>query len=251
MEDLKILVREGKNAEIKEKLKDMNIYTLLDIHGENLLHWAGVYNNAEICEYLIEEKKLHVNLQNFRSTTPLYYAASKNSKEAIKVMLKYNANPRIRSGFSGKFPSEITTDSEIRILLYEAENKIPIDYENNVLKVKEGRSLYQSYKYRLYMLNLMNLNYLNNNLPQEVKQRFYGNFEVLENLKILYTEKGIQGVADHVQWLYDDYLNFKDEEKVCLYCNAIADKRCSKCKKVYFCNTECQKKCYLLHKFDC
>ncbi len=59
-------------------------------------------------------------------------------------------------------------------------------------------------------------------------------------------DEGLKKLKEH--YLQIDYYNI---EKLCLNCNAKTIKRCSKCKKVYFCNLECQKKCYLLHNFDC
>jgi len=253
MNELKLLIQENKNSEFKEKLEiilqDKSIYSILDVHGENLLHWAGAYNNPELCEYLIKDKKLHVNLQNFRSATPLYYAAMQNSKEAVIMLLKYHANPCIRSGFSGEFPSESTNNLEIRDLLHQAENLIPLDY-NNQLKVKYGRSLYLTYNYRLYMNNLADLNYLTNILPEEVKQRYYGGFYI-PKLKPLFDEHGIEAVAIYVQQSYEQYYNFIETEKTCLYCHKIATKRCSKCHEVYFCDSQCQRECLLFHKYDC
>ncbi len=251
MEELKLLIKEAKNEEFKNR--NINVYKYLDIHGENLLHWACAFNNAEICEYLIVEKKLHINLENFRGTTPLYYAAMKNSKEAINVMLKYNANPRIRSGFSGQFPSEVTTNPEIETSLKQAEENIPIYKYESVCVVRNNVSLYKSYKYRKYMAYLTNLNYFNNTLPEEVKQRFYGGIVIFEKLHTIFKEQGIEKLASYVQSIYDDYLNTipNYEGKICLNCNKDATKKCSKCQKVYFCDRTCQTECHLFHKYDC
>lgn len=252
MEELKILIKNKQNKEFKIQLKDRSAYDLMDTHGENFLHWCCTFNNAELCEYLIIEKKLHVNLENYRHATPLYYAAMNNNLEVIKIMLKYHANPRIRSVFSGKFPSEIATDIEIKKLLQEAENLIPFcNYENYEPILRENVSLYKGYKYRLYMAYLSNLNYFNSTLSEEVKNR--NGIQIFPEIKSIFQQSGIIAAANYVQQVYEDYLqiDYYNIEKLCLNCNAKTIKRCSKCKKVYFCNLECQKKCYLLHNFDC
>ena len=41
-------------------------------------------------------------------------------------------------------------------------------------------------------------------------------------------------------------------DKWCLYCdNRNCEKKCSKCKSVYFCNEHCQKKTWKIHKKHC
>ena len=51
--------------------------------------------------------------------------------------------------------------------------------------------------------------------------------------------------------IYVDGLD-KNETMFCLNCRTTENlKKCSKCKKVYFCGVECQKKCHKLHRFDC
>ena len=76
------LAKEGKFDELKEQTKEFdNLSTILAPHGENLLHWAAAKNNVDAIEYLIS-KKCYVNMVNYYGASPLYYAASKNSKEA-------------------------------------------------------------------------------------------------------------------------------------------------------------------------
>lgn len=61
---------------------------------------------------------------------------------------------------------------------------------------------------------------------------------------------------------YDTNSDYEDEIKIenfvptydkwCLNCGAKDAKgRCSKCKSVYFCNADCQKKCWPVHKKHC
>jgi hypothetical protein len=230
---------EKSNSKIIELIREKNVYELIYVNGENLLHWASVSNNCEIAEYLLTVKKIHVNLENYRFTTPLYYATMKGNLEVIKVLMGHNANTAIRSGFSGMFPEDIVETKELLDL-------VKIDHE-----IKENKFLH--YGYRLYMFWLSNLNYFHNR-----NKNMVSGVVIIPEAKQLY-EQGIEKLANECQKIYEHYLQyvvlFKNNllnSKVCLSClkeNNI--KKCSRCKSVYFCNVECQKNAHILHKFDC
>src|SRR5579862_635608 len=275
-DELKSLIEENtpeSNQRIIEFLIDKNLYTLLSPNGENLLHWASAFNNVTICEYLLN-KNIHINTNNFRGATPLYYAAMKNSIDAVKILSKYNANPRIRSGFSNLFPIEITTNQEIKILLQTLDDKIipfagyPDETNRNSEIYKKNKfSMFVAYKHRFYMFWLMNLNhfinpYNHNNLGATIS----------EEAETIFLNKGIESLAKQCQIYYENFLkllekeffptfelekkyNLKDQKvniERCLYCDMIKNlKRCGKCKSVCFCGKECQKKAHMLHKYDC
>ena len=133
---------EKSSEEVIEWLKDADIYRLLDRDGENLLHWAVAFNNVSIAEYLLKERNFHPNIRNFRGTTPLYGCLT-NAEAVVEVLLKYHAQPRMRSGFSGLFSIEITTSDSLRAKL----------------QVEPLANHYKAYKYRLYMYWLMNLDH--------------------------------------------------------------------------------------------
>lgn len=239
---LKILIEKNDddaNASIIESIKNLDVYTLIYPHGENLLHWAGAFNNVQIIEHLLANKKIHINLENYRGATALYYAAMKNSKDSCDILIKYNANPSIRSGFSGLMPEDVTTDDAVK-------NIVAID---KTLK----NNLFVYYKYRLYMFWLSNLNYLNNKYKHTISDMI-----TIPNAIEIFENNGIKSLADKCQEIYDDYLNvvklFKENKlnKMCLTCNKTSIlKRCSGCKKVWFCNKECQLIANKLHKYDC
>lgn len=150
MDTLKDLIEKKQNEQVISLIKDKNIYEdeFIDLNGENLLHWAAAFNNVEICQFILENEMIHVNLSNYRGTTPLYYGAMRNSIGAIKILLNFNANPRIRSDFSGKFPFEITDNDEVKKLLIQANELIPLTDYNLTLKLKKTSNHYSSYKYR-------------------------------------------------------------------------------------------------------
>jgi hypothetical protein len=219
-------------------------------HGENLLHWAGAYDNAEICEFLIDKLKVPVDLENSRSATPLYYATMQNSVNSTRVLLKYHADPRVRSGFSGKFPHEITKNDEIKEMLLETEKNVPIDYDNNY-SVKEGRTLVQAYNFRLhrYYLSILTASFLKLNKRSSISDIN----EIKSASKIFkkYSYAEIKSKYEEIQNQYIEGINDNNVD-TCLYCRKNIDlKRCSKCKKAYFCDRKCQINANDLHKFDC
>ena len=123
-----------ENLKIISYIKDKDLYSSEFIwpHGETLVHWSAAYNNYELLDYILSNKLIHVNIMNFRLTSAISYAAQKNNKEAIGVLIKYNANTSIRSGFSGMLPISQTNDLECKKLIIEHEKKfLPIQYQDN------------------------------------------------------------------------------------------------------------------------
>lgn len=256
------------NEEFISILKSIGIETNRNLihelrypHGENLLHWAGAYNNAAMCEYLIKTAGIHVNMENYRGTTPLYYAAMSNSFEAIKVLLANGANSRRRSGFSGLFPHEIAKKTEVRQYILEIDAKlIPnTNYgEGGVpsgnIKRKKEFNLYSSYIFRHYVQWAANLDYYIR--PNQDDDE--GDF-IIPEARELYNH-GISYLVDRCNQLLHEYLRIVQMDqsenpclkaKLCLACSKPCTKRCGKCKEVYFCSIDCQRDANLLHKVDC
>ena len=252
---------EANNQLICQQIEPIEMSTLLSPYGETLLHWAAADNNSFMCQYLITQKNIHVNQQNQRGATPLYYACLKHAVQSANVLLDHQANPVIRSGFSGQMPYEITTDDGLRERMLTFKKKyIPICYERespHYLKVEPNFTMYDSYRYRRYMTCLAILN-------QKIHQSAdmdSGSLPVIPELELIHQQQGIRGLIDHVQDLYMDYLQLIDSYAGgkhvvpyrCLACGSQAPdlKRCSKCHVIYLCGRECQKKIHLWHAFDC
>ena len=164
-ETLKSLIQENtdkSNDKVIQLLEDCNkkdklcLYRILYPDGENLLHWACAFNNAKICKYLVDG--LHVNLENYRGTTPLYYACMNNAKDSITYMIaKARANPYMRSGFSGSLPLDILKDKDMIELMANYSLLyfyIRIPTSDNKLEF-ESDDLVLNYKYRKYMFWVM------------------------------------------------------------------------------------------------
>ncbi len=237
------------NNKIFQITNEIDLYEYLWPNGENLLHWACAFNNIQIIEYILVEELLHVNMENFRGTTPLIYACKNDNTEAIKILLSYNANPYIKSGFTGLRPSETVNKEENKLILEEYVNKY-IPLEN--LKVKEGFSLYQSYKYREYMWMLSNLNYFTSKFKHIIQ-----GFVPHKLASNIYKDGGAKALDSTLNSLLYRYYDIIDNpstiiENECLFCeNTEETKRCSKCKQVFFCNKFCQKLAHPIHKYDC
>lgn len=66
---------------------------------------------------------------------------------------------------------------------------------------------------------------------------------------------------NYFAYQYDSKTDFKKNIKIfnfvptydkwCLYCNGEAKLRCIQCKSVYFCNKDCQRRTYSIHKKHC
>jgi hypothetical protein len=239
------------NREVINILKqfDGKLYDILYPNGESLLHWACAFNNPTMCEYLINGG-LHVNLENYRGTAPLYYACMNNAGNSIKVMIKHRANPFQRSGFSGDFPVEILTDDLCELLEDYSNRMFPflkLDDNHKLSIMSDNKVL--TYKYRKYMMVLSTLFYLYN----PIKHTLLDWHVDLESKKV-YEKDGIVGLVGVCNKLYQEYFEELDRqsEQCCLACNKPnVSKKCSKCKMAYYCNLECQKVAHKLHKFDC
>lgn len=227
---------EQSNEKVKELIKDADIYTLLYPHGENLLHWAAAFDNATIAEYLLKEKHFHPNVDNYRSTCPLFYGCMKNAEAAVQVLLKYHAQPRIRSGFSGEFPIDRTSSNLLR----------------EKLKVNAPANYYKAYKYRSYMYWRMNLNYFVSN-----KNSIVQGVEIEPKAEQIVKELGVAALGDECTRLLLYYVNCSNEPdadlgQTCLICGKNEDvERCSECNAVWFCKKECDQLGHRLHDFDC
>ena len=155
---LKTLVEindEFSNQQVISLVDGISISTLLYPYGENLLHWAAAFNNPTICEYLLTKKHVHVNQQNQRGATPLYYACTEGSVSSAMTLLQHSASPVIRSGFSGQMPSEVTDDAglidQMASFRRNTFHFVMHKDKRGHLGLLPGFSLYDAYQYRRYM----------------------------------------------------------------------------------------------------
>jgi hypothetical protein len=244
---------DSSNFKLKEYLDKIDAYTIIFPHGENLLHFAAGSGNIEMCNYLIHDKCINPNIYNARGATPLLYACLKNQEETVKLLILNNADPRIRSGFSGLFPCQSTSSEKIKKLLEEYDKIVPIDFDNGHV-IKNNCNLYQSYKFRLHKYWLTFV--VNELLRVSGLQQIDVLDEIPEVTEVL--NGGFYSVLNKYNTIRTDYINSMKnldiDNKCCLTCaNTDTQKllRCSKCKNVYFCDKICQASGNMFHNFDC
>jgi hypothetical protein len=234
LDELKAIIQINnplENKRIIREYTDKDLTKVIWTHGESILHWACAFNNTDIIKFVLDNHKVHVNMSNYRGTTPLYYAASKDHYGAIKLMLSYGANPCIRSGFTGLMTYETTGDPECRLLLeYWRDSNVPIGYDSkNHLKLLPRFSVRQSYKYRNYMFARMKLDDLLKS-REDIAETSKECDTLLKSWMVSITDKSV---------------------RLCLNCDSPGAIVCPDCEEAWFCSTGCQRICQELHHFDC
>ena len=244
---LKVAIENKDNDNVKEWLSTSDIYKTYYIHGENLLHWCCAYDNLEICKCLVEEYNYPLDMSNSRGTTALYYGATNNSIETVNYLLKKYADVRHRSGFSGLFPKDITSNDELKKEIMLNEQYIPLDYDNN--KKKHSKTMTQCYHYRLKRFHdsCLSMAYCkyNNVITSLTPDDKYSK-------KIMNT-KTFDEIREMYEKTFNTYANTCiSHEKQCANCGNTENLlKCSICRNIYFCDRNCQKQCHFLHRFDC
>ena len=238
------------NEIIMKNLEDVEIHSICFPHGETLLHFAAGCNNVTICNYLINDKHIIINMTNARGATALYYAVIKDAHDAVDVLLYNGADPRIKSGFSGMFPYQVAKSDIVKEMLAGQEHMVPLNYDNDC-KRKQNTTLYHTYRYRLHRYWLCVL--INEYLKQNGLQPIEGNMIIPEAQHLL-ANGGFPDILEKYKHVFVHFMfNITTtNETSCLYCNAETNThKCSKCKKVYFCNKQCQYAAHVFHKMDC
>ncbi len=220
-------------------------YLLRSLHGETSLHWASKNDDVQLINELIK-KGCSPNDKNFRGTGPLYYGASTNAKEACIALLMAGADPRERSGFSGKYPDEITTSKEICDLLYNAR----ISIEDAISEDPSLELMYRMRRWghdtvvkRLHQDHRSTIQYSPN---WEERSDLMGDMCQI-NAKLC---EEWQVFVEHLgSWEIGDW----HPKTVCSACgnDTGVKHRCSRCKKVWFCNKLCQRNSWPVHKSQC
>lgn len=105
-----------KNGEL-QKLKECvnNDYTICDIEGRSLLHWACDRGHYDVVRYLIENN-CNVNAQDMDQLTPLHYASLCGYKNIVEILLENGGDVSIEDE-GGDTPIDCAESSEIREML--------------------------------------------------------------------------------------------------------------------------------------
>ncbi|KAJ3322275.1 hypothetical protein HDV06_003168 [Boothiomyces sp. JEL0866] len=95
-------------------------------YGVTPIHWASNYDDPKLINTLLEKGDLgmsELSLKDAFGSTPLHFASVRNKVGAVKLLLRAGSNPFLTNNDSRK-PSEVTTDSEVRDILIDEENRI-------------------------------------------------------------------------------------------------------------------------------
>jgi len=89
--DILSLAVEGKTAEVRELVRDVNNANLAQSDGTTLLHWAVYYDDSELVEQLLEQGA-DVSVRNDYGATPLSQAAIIGNPDVLELLLEAGAD---------------------------------------------------------------------------------------------------------------------------------------------------------------
>ena len=135
------------NYEMVSQALDKSIKYLYqyDYFQQTAFHWAAKLGYERMLEmFLTFSRRCNIFDKNLR--TPLYLAAMNNQKRCVELLLSKGGNPFL-SDKDGKKPEDVTTNTDIKILLQLTTEK-PF---NEIYKVdNDGKSN----KYKKTKLNI-------------------------------------------------------------------------------------------------
>lgn len=75
---------------------DMTSAFSKDVDDKSPLHWCAIHGWGDLCEMLIK-KGMSVNILDKNGYTPLHKAVQYQKYEAAKILIQYNANPKLKN----------------------------------------------------------------------------------------------------------------------------------------------------------
>jgi len=117
---------------VKQALeKNIRYLYQFDYFRQTPFHWASKLGYEKMLELFLKySKRLNIYDKNLR--TPLYIAALNNQKKCVEMLLEKGGNPFLPDK-DGKKPEEVTTNTDIKILLQTTSEK-PFSELNKVNK---------------------------------------------------------------------------------------------------------------------
>ncbi|EGR34651.1 protein kinase domain protein, partial [Ichthyophthirius multifiliis] len=108
------------------------------------LHYAAIYNNANIIQFILQNNSSLKNFQDYQLCTPLFLAALNNSEKCVEVLLNFDANIHLKN-IQNFTPFEVTTSKCIKQMFLSKYTLINNDFysrsqfENSNFLVQNSR----------------------------------------------------------------------------------------------------------------
>lgn len=223
-------------------------------HGETALHWAATNDDVALIEALLR-KGCPPNASNYMGTTPLYYAASKNAASSCFALMIGGADPRDKSGYSGKYPEQVAEVPRLKERLMAARVRL----ERAIADVP---ALQVCYRIRRWGIDTLDSRLL------KVADASGHTVAIQPDKEwIPRSDAALHGpVPQAAKYLLDEWQRFQvrlgeweqdtqanrghASDRMCAYCASGTGKkrRCGRCKAMWYCDGECQAAAWPVHR---
>ena len=111
------------NFEMVSQALDINIAYLYqyDYFHQTAFHWAAKLGYERMLEMFLTFSR-RCNIYDKKMRTPLYLAAMDNQKRCVELLINKGGNPFLCDK-NGRKPEDVTTNTDIRILLQTTSEK--------------------------------------------------------------------------------------------------------------------------------
>ena len=126
---------------VKQALnKNIRYLYQYDYFKQTPIHWAAKLGYEKMLEMFLSYTR-RCNIYDKNGRTPLYIAALNNQKRCVELLLDKGGNPFLTDK-DGKKPEDVTTNTDIKILLQTTSEKpfnelnkevFPKRYESNII----------------------------------------------------------------------------------------------------------------------
>ena len=107
-----------------------------DYFRQTPIHWAAKLGYEKMLELFLRYTK-RINIYDKDLRTPLYIAALNNQKRCVELLLDKGGNPFF-ADINGKKPEDVTTNTDIKILLQTTSEKPFIEFLKESIQKKRN-----------------------------------------------------------------------------------------------------------------